>query len=51
MEDGVSRNHRIGSTAGFRPEVRWEHNFDNPAYDGGNRHRQLMFAAGIIWFY
>jgi hypothetical protein len=51
VEGGVSWNHWIGSTIVMRPEVRWEHNFDNPAYDGGNRHSQFMFAADIIWFY
>ena len=29
MEDGISWNHWIGSTIVFRPELRWEHNFDN----------------------
>jgi len=51
VEGGLSWNHWIGSTIVMRPEVRWEHNFDNPAYDGANRHSQLMFAADLIWFY
>jgi len=51
VEDGISWNHWIGSTLVFRPELRWEHNFDNPAYDGANRHSQFMFAADMIWFY
>ena len=51
VETGISWNHWIGTTVLFRPEVRWEHNFDNPAYDGGNRHSQFMFAADVIWFY
>jgi hypothetical protein len=51
VEDGVSWNHWIGSTIVFRPELRWEHNFDNPAYDGSTRHSQFMFAADVIWFY
>lgn len=51
VEAGLSWNHWIGSTIVFRPELRWEHNFDNPAYDGGNRHSQFMFAADMIWFY
>jgi hypothetical protein len=50
-ETGLSWNHWIGSTIVFRPELRWEHNFDNPAYDGATRHSQLMFAADIIWFF
>lgn len=51
IEDGISWNHWIGSTIVFRPELRWEHNFDNLAYDGATRHSQFMFAADIIWFY
>jgi hypothetical protein len=51
VEDGISWNHWIGSTIVFRPELRWEHNFDNLAYDGGTRHSQFMFAADVIWFY
>jgi hypothetical protein len=51
VETGFSWNHWIGSTLVFRPEVRWEHNFDNRAYDGANRHSQVMFAADMIWFY
>jgi len=33
------------------PELRWEHNFDNLAYDGSNRHSQFLLASDIIWFY
>jgi Putative beta-barrel porin-2, OmpL-like. bbp2 len=51
LESGISWNHWIGSTIVMRPELRWEHAFENPAYDGGNRHSQFMFAADLIWFY
>lgn len=51
LEDGISWNHWIGSTIVFRPELRWEHNFDNLAYDGFHRHSQFMFASDIIWFF
>jgi hypothetical protein len=51
VEDGISWNHWIGSTIVLRPELRWEHNFNNLAYDGGNRHSQFMFASDIIWFF
>lgn len=51
VETGISWNHWLGSTVVFRPELRWEHAFDNPAYDGGNRHSQFMFAGDVIWFY
>jgi hypothetical protein len=51
VETGISWNHWIGSTIVFRPELRWEHAFDNPAYDGGTRRSQFMFAGDVIWFY
>jgi hypothetical protein len=51
VETGISWNHWIGSTIVMRPELRWDHAFDNPAYDGGTRHSQFMFAADLIWFY
>jgi hypothetical protein len=51
LETGISWNHWIGSTIVLRPELRWEHNFDNPVFDDGNRHSQFMFASDIIWFF
>jgi Putative beta-barrel porin-2, OmpL-like. bbp2/Carboxypeptidase regulatory-like domain len=51
LEDGVSWNHWIGTTIVFRPELRWDHNFDNNAFDGGHRHSQFMFASDVIWFF
>jgi hypothetical protein len=51
VEDGISWNHWIGTTIVLRPELRWEHNFNNLSYDGGNRHSQFMFASDIIWFF
>jgi len=50
-ETGISWNHWIGSTIVLRPELRWEHAFDNLAFDGGNRMSQFMFASDVIWFY
>ena len=35
----------------FRPELRWDHNFDNPAFDGTDRHSQFMFDSDVIWFF
>jgi len=32
FETGISWNHWIGSTVVLRPELRWEHAFDNPAF-------------------
>jgi len=50
-ESLVSYNHWIGSTVVFRPELRYEHAFDTPAYNNGTKKSQLMLAADIIWFY
>jgi hypothetical protein len=50
-EHDISWNHWIGSTVVFRPELRYEHAYDAPAYDNGTKRSQLMFAADMIWFY
>jgi hypothetical protein len=47
----VSWNHWVGSTLLFRPELRYDHAYDAPAYDSGLKKSQLMFAADVIWFY
>jgi hypothetical protein len=51
VESGLSWNHWIGSTVTLRPELRWERALDYPAYDGGHRQNQLMFAADFLWFF
>jgi len=51
VEDGLSYNHWIGSSLVFRPELRFEHAFDTRAYDTGNKHTQIMFAADVILFF
>lgn len=43
--------HWIGTTVLFRPELRWEHSYDAPAYDNGTRHSQLTFASDVILFF
>jgi hypothetical protein len=50
-EHGLSYNHWIGSTILLRPELRYEHAYDFPAYDGGTRKSQFMFAGDFILFY
>ena len=47
----LSWNHWVGSTLVFRPELRYDHAYDAPAYDSGRKQSQLMFAADLIWFY
>jgi hypothetical protein len=43
--------HWVGSTVLFRPELRWEHAYDVPAYDNGTRHSQFMIASDVIFFF
>jgi hypothetical protein len=50
-EHMISWNHWIGSTIVFRPEVRYEHSYDVPAYNNGTKKSQLMFAGDMIFFY
>jgi len=50
-EETVSWNHWIGTSLLFRPEVRFEHAYDNPAFDNGTKKNQLIFAGDIIVFY
>jgi hypothetical protein len=50
-ESEISWNHWIGTTIVFRPELRYEHAYDAPAYNDGAKKSQLMFAVDIIWFY
>jgi len=50
-EHTVSWNHWIGSTICFRPEVRFERAYTNPAYDNGTKQNQLVLAGDVIWFY
>jgi len=50
-EHDISWNHWIGTTVVFRPELRYDHAYDAPAFDNGTKKSQLMFAADVIWFY
>jgi putative OmpL-like beta-barrel porin-2/carboxypeptidase family protein len=50
-EHMISWNHWIGSTIVFRPEIRYEHSWDTPAYNNGTKKSQLMFAGDMIFFY
>jgi len=50
-EHAISWNHWIGSTVVFRPEIRYDHAYNSPAYDSGLKKSQLMFAADVIWFF
>jgi putative OmpL-like beta-barrel porin-2/carboxypeptidase family protein len=41
--------HWVGSTILFRPEIRFDHAIDRPAYDYGTRRNQLQFAMDVIF--
>jgi hypothetical protein len=50
-EHELSWNHWIGNTVLFRPELRYEHAYDAPAYDSGLKKSQFMLATDVIWFF
>jgi hypothetical protein len=41
--------HWVGTTVLLRPEVRFDHSFDGPAYDNGTRKAQLQLAMDAIF--
>lgn len=43
--------HWVGTTILFRPEVRFEHSYDRPAYQNGTKQTQLTAAGDIIFFF
>jgi hypothetical protein len=43
--------HWIGTTILMRPELRFEHSYDVPAYDYGTKKTQLMLAGDVIYFF
>ncbi|HYA18214.1 MAG TPA: TonB-dependent receptor [Bryobacteraceae bacterium] len=47
----VSWNHWIGTSLVFRPELRFEHAYNNPAYDNGTKKSQFIVAGDMIWFF
>jgi len=50
-EHMVSWNHWIGSTLVFRPELRFERAYENPAYDNGTKKNQFIASGDMIWFF
>lgn len=43
--------HWIGTTVLLRPEVRFEHSYDAPAYQNGTKKSQLTAAGDVIFFF
>ncbi|HEX8798570.1 MAG TPA: outer membrane beta-barrel protein, partial [Terriglobales bacterium] len=50
-EGFLGYGHWIGTTMLFRPELRYEHSFDVPAYSSGTKKSQLVFASDLIFFF
>jgi Putative beta-barrel porin-2, OmpL-like. bbp2 len=51
FEETVAFNQWIGSTIQFRPEVRFDHAWDRPAYDNGTHKNQFTAAADFIFHF
>lgn len=50
-EGTFSYNHWVGSTVQMRPEVRFDHAWDNRAYDKGTRRNQFTLAMDVIFHF
>lgn len=50
-ENTLSLTKWIGSTIQLRPELRFEHAYDQPAYDGGRTHSQFTAASDLIFHF
>jgi hypothetical protein len=35
----------------FRPELRFEHSYDAPAYSTGTKKSQFVFAGDLVYFF
>jgi hypothetical protein len=51
MENAVGWGHWIGTTILVRPELRYEHAYDAPAYNAGTKKNQFVFASDLIWHF
>jgi hypothetical protein len=43
--------HWIGTTMLFRPELRFEHAYNAPAYSTGTKYSQFVAASDLIFFF
>jgi len=43
--------HWFGDVITIRPELRFEHSYDTPAYDGGTKKNQFTAAMDVIFHY
>jgi hypothetical protein len=47
----IGWGHWIGTTVLWRPELRFDHAYDSPAYNNGTKKSQLTFACDVIVFF
>jgi hypothetical protein len=47
----IGWGHWIGTTVLLRPELRFEHAYDAPAYNAGTKKSQLVFASDVIFHF
>jgi len=47
----ISWTHFIGTSLLFRPEIRYERSYDNPAYDLQTKKNQVIVAGDMVFFY
>ncbi len=50
-EGTLSYNHWVGSTVQIRPEIRFDHAWDNRAYDKGTRRNQFTVASDVVFHF
>jgi hypothetical protein len=50
-EGTLALSHWVGTTVQMRPELRFDHAWDNKAYDKGTRRNQLTLAADVIFHF
>ena len=50
-ENTVSWNHWFGSTVQLRPEIRFDHAWDQPGYDDGRHSNQFTAASDLIYHF
>jgi len=50
-EHTVGITHWFNKLLTFRPELRYDHSYQQAAYDGGKRHDQYMLAADLIFHF
>jgi hypothetical protein len=50
-EHMVGWGYWVGSTVAFRPEIRYEHSYDLPAYDNGTKKNQLIVAGDVTYHF